>query len=87
MQISYNTAQLTAAFVGSMLSGKPIPAIEELYPSLKEDMPKDNTIGIADEKEKQQILLKEKFYEFARMHNKQRSKALANDSRRTENSN
>ena len=77
---SYNIAQLTAAFVGSVIAGKQIPKIEELYPSFASDKPEEPKMS---EEEKQAIIMGEKLKEFAKKHNEQRRKALANDNRRT----
>ena len=67
--ISYNQAVMVAQFVGLQLNGKPIPSMEELFPSLRSEQP------VAQNEEieyKKAMLLKEQFMFYANAHNKQR---------------
>lgn len=64
----YNQATMTASFIGAMMSGKSIPSISDLYPSIfkKEDL-------VDEEIDKRQLeIMKARLIEFTMNHNKQR---------------
>lgn len=68
----YNTAYLTATFVGSIFSGKPIPSIHKLFPDEF-----GAEIEMLDE-EKQRLstaLYMEQMLDYANAHNKKRRAA------------
>lgn len=65
----YEMAKLNAYFVGMAISGKDIPTIEEVYPSLF------NIQNASDEEEQRQMMLyKEQFKDYAKEFNAHRHK-------------
>lgn len=70
----YNTARMTANFVGCILSGEDIPSIEDIYPSLfTEDIIQEHKVpenGMTNDL----ILLKEQFLDFAQKRNQEYNK-------------
>lgn len=67
--ISYNQAVMVAQFVGLQLNGKPIPSMEELFPSLRTEQ---QEVKNEELEYKKAMLLKEQFMFYANAHNKQR---------------
>ena len=65
---NYNIAYLTACFVGYTFDGKPIPSIQQLFPTVftEENVEKE-------QEEKALALYKEQMLDFAIAHNKKRT--------------
>lgn len=65
----YNQAYLTSMFVGTILGGKPIPQIDNVFPDLKPEPQVENQSKTMD---RESIILKEKMIDFANEANKRR---------------
>lgn len=70
----YNSAYLTAVFVGKMLAGKSIPQIHEVFPELAQDVQKEQESKPAEPVDNSWILIKERMIDFANEANKHKRK-------------
>ena len=65
----YLQASLTANFVGSIINGKPIPPIHQVFPELYQELAQKER---AEQDYKAMMLYKEQMLDFANYHNKRR---------------
>lgn len=73
--VAYEQSVLTATFVGAMLSGKQIPSIQEIYPSLFDDTEETKK---EDDDLRKMAFLRDQFIDFAERHNQQRRQESLN---------
>lgn len=73
LQTTYNTAQLVAQFVGLSMNGKQIPTIQEIFPSVFQEVVED-TESQEEIDKKAMALQKDIWVAYAERFNKQRQK-------------
>lgn len=73
LQTTYNTAQLVAQFVGLSMNGKQIPTIQEIFPSVFQEVV-EVTESQEERDQKAMALQKDIWVAYAERFNKQRQK-------------